>query len=107
SGHVGPTRRPLWWQLMRLALSGVGPQITRLGRLTREVLYAFWWWLVLASAVLLGSLAILVLPRLTWRWSALRWVGRGTLAAMGVSVSTIGIERIPGRRAMFAFNHSS
>jgi 1-acyl-sn-glycerol-3-phosphate acyltransferase len=71
------------------------------------VLYAFWWWFVLASAVLLGSLAILVLPRLTWRWSALRWVGRGTLAAMGVSVSTIGIERIPGRSAMLVFNHSS
>ena len=107
SGHIGPTRRPLWWQLMRLALSGVGPQMGRLGRLAREVLYAVWWWFVLASAVLLGSLAILVLPRLAWRWSALRWVCRGTLAAMGVSVSSIGIERIPGRSAMLVFNHSS
>jgi 1-acyl-sn-glycerol-3-phosphate acyltransferase len=44
---------------------------------------------------------------MTWRWSALRWISRGTLAAMGVSVSIIGIERIPSRRAMFAFNHSS
>lgn len=107
SGHVSPTRRPLWWQLLRLAVSGVGPQMRRLGQLTREVLYAVWWWLVLAGSVLLGSLAILVLPRLTWRWSALRWVARSALAAMGVSVSTIGIERIPGRNAMLVFNHSS
>ena len=107
SGHVGPTRRPLWWQLLRLALSGVGPQIRRLGRLTREVLYAAWWWSVLASGVLLGSLAILVLPRMTWRWSAIRWIGRGALAAMGVPVSTVGIERIPSRSAMLVFNHSS
>jgi 1-acyl-sn-glycerol-3-phosphate acyltransferase len=106
SGHVGPTRRSLWWQLLRLALSGIGPQIRRSGRLAREMLYAAWWWLVLAGAFLLGSLALLVLPRMTWRWSALRWISRVTLAAMGVPVSITGIERIR-RRAMFAFNHSS
>ncbi len=107
SGHIGPTRRPLWWQLLRLALSGIGPQIRRLGRLTHEALYAAWWWLVVAVAVLLGSLAVLVLPRLTWRWSAVRLIGRGTLAAMGVPVSIIGIERVPSRQAMLVFNHSS
>ncbi|MBR1279234.1 AMP-binding protein [Bradyrhizobium sp. AUGA SZCCT0283] len=107
SGHVGPTRRALWWQLLRLAFSGVGPQIRRSGRLAREMLYAAWWWLVLAGAFLLGSFALLVLPRLSWRWSALRGISRGALAAMGVSVSIIGIERIASRRAMLTFNHSS
>lgn len=107
SGNVGPTRRPLWWQLLRLALSGIGPQLRRVGRFARELLYAAWWWLVLVGAVFLGSLAVLVLPRMKWRWSAIRWISRGTLAAMGVSVSTIGIERIPDRRAMLVFNHSS
>lgn len=107
SGHVGPMRRSLWWQLLRLALSGIGPQIRRARLLAREMLYAAWWWLVLAGAFLLGLLALLVLPRMTWRWTALRWICRGTLAAMGVPVSIIGIERIPSRGAMFAFNHSS
>ena len=107
SGHVGSMRRSLWWQLVRLALSGVGPQIRRSARLAREALYAVWWWVVLAGASLSGSLAIVILPRLAWRWSALRWISRGTLVAMGIPLSTIGIERIPGRRAMLAFNHSS
>ncbi len=107
SGHIGPMRRSLRWQLVRLALSGVCPQIRRSARLAREVLYAAWWWVVLAGAFLLGSLAILVLPRRAWRWAALRWISRGTLAAMGVPVSVIGIERIPSGRAMLAFNHSS
>jgi 1-acyl-sn-glycerol-3-phosphate acyltransferase len=107
SGHVGPTRRSLWWQLLRLTFSGIGPQIRRSTRLAREMLYAAWWWLVLAGAFLLGSLALLILPRMTWRWSALRWISRGALAAMGIPVSTIGVERIAIRRAMFAFNHSS
>ncbi len=107
SGHVGSARRSLWWQLLRLGLSGIGPQIRRSARMAREAVYAAWWWAVLAGAFLLGSLAVLVLPRLTWRWSAVRWIGRGTLVAMGVPVSIIGIERIPGRHAMLAFNHSS
>jgi len=107
SGYISLTRRSLGWQLLRLALSGVGPQMRRSARLTREVLYAAWWWLVLSGAFLVGSLAVLVLPRLSWRWSAIRWIGRGTLAAMGVPVSVIGIERIPSRHAMLAFNHSS
>jgi 1-acyl-sn-glycerol-3-phosphate acyltransferase len=107
SGHIGPTRRSLGWQLLRLALSGIGPQFRRSARLTGEALYAAWWWLVLSGALFLGSLAVLVLPRLSWRWSATRWIGRGTLAAMGVPVSIVGIERIPSRRAMLAFNHSS
>src|SRR5450830_2137341 len=77
-------QRALWWQLLRLALSAIGPQTRLLARLSRETLYAAWWWVTLAGAFLLGSLAVLILPRVAWRWSALRWIGRGALAAMGV-----------------------
>ena len=107
SGHIGPVERALWWQLLRLALSGVAPQIRRFARLLREMLYAVWWWMVLAGAFLLGSIAVLVLPRIEWRWSALRRIGRGTLAAMGVPLSISGIDRIPARDAILVFNHSS
>jgi 1-acyl-sn-glycerol-3-phosphate acyltransferase len=106
-GHIGPARRPLWLQILRLVLSGIGPQTRRFMRLLRETLYAVWWWLVLAGALLLGSFAVLTLPRIAWRWSALRWIGRATLAAMGVPISTSGMERIPSRGAMLVFNHSS
>ncbi|WP_134492722.1 AMP-binding protein [Methylocella tundrae] len=107
SGHIGPQQRALRWQLLRLALSGVGPQIRRLARASRETIYAAWWWTVLIGAFLLGSLAVLILPRLAWRWSALRWIGRRALSTMGVQLSTSGIDRIPSRGAMLVFNHSS
>jgi 1-acyl-sn-glycerol-3-phosphate acyltransferase len=107
SGHIGPLQRALWWQLLRLTLSGVGPQIRRFARLALEIFYAGWWWMVLAGAFLLGLLAVLILPRLAWRWLALRWIGRGTFAVMGVRVSTIGIDRVPNRGTMLVFNHSS
>jgi 1-acyl-sn-glycerol-3-phosphate acyltransferase len=107
SGHVRPVQRALWWQLLRLALSGIAPRFRNLARLSREILYAAWWWVILAGTILIGSLAVLILPRLAWRWCALRWIGRGTLAAMRIPVSTSGIDRIPPRDAMLVFNHSS
>lgn len=107
AGHIGPVQRPVWWQLLRLGLSAAGPQIRRVTRLLGEVLYAAWWWFVLAVAFAFGSLAVVVLPRLAWRWLALRWVGRGALAAMGVRVSVSGIDRIPDRGAILVFNHAS
>jgi 1-acyl-sn-glycerol-3-phosphate acyltransferase len=107
SGRIGEAPRALWWQLLRLALSGIGTQLRRLAGSLREMLYAAWWWTVLAGAFLLGSIAVVILPRLDWRWSALRRIGRGTLAAMGVRLSIGGIEHIPDRDAILVFNHSS
>jgi 1-acyl-sn-glycerol-3-phosphate acyltransferase len=107
SGHIAPSQRALWWQLLRLALSGARSQLARSAKIARDTVYAVWWWIVLAIAALLGSLAVLALPRLDWRWSALRWIGRATLLTMGIPVSTDGIERIQRRDAMLVFNHSS
>jgi 1-acyl-sn-glycerol-3-phosphate acyltransferase len=107
SGRIGPMQRALWWQLLRLALSGIGPQMRRLARSFAESLYAAWWWLVFAGAFLLSSLAVLILPRVSWRWFALRCIGRAALAAMGIRVTTSGINHIPRRGAILVFNHSS
>ena len=107
NGHVGPVQRVVWRQLVGLALSGIGPQFRRAVRLLRDVLYAGWWWVVLSAAFVLGSLAVLILPRVEWRWSAFRRIGKGTLAAMGIPLSTKGIDRIPNDGAMLVFNHSS
>lgn len=107
SGRIGSAQRTLWRQLLRLALSGVAPQARHLARLSGEMLYAAWWWTVLGGAFLLGSFALLILPRLSWRWAALRVTARAALAAMGVPVATAGIDLVPKRDAMLVFNHSS
>jgi len=107
SGHVGPSQRALWWQLLRLALAAAGPQIRRFGRLLRENLYAGWWWIVLGGAFFVGCIAVLFLPTTKSRWAALRWLGRSALAAMGIPLEVRGIEKIPARGAVLVFNHSS
>ena len=107
SGQLGQAPRSLWWQFSRLALSGVAARIRRMVRAAGELLYAAWWWLVLAVGLLLGTLCILVLPRLSWRWGSVRAISRAVLAAMGVRVTTRRIDGIPPRYAMLVFNHSS
>ena len=107
SGHIGPTRRALWRQLLRLALAGTGPQLRRFGRLLGENLYAAWWWIVLSGAFIVGCLAVIILPMPQSRWAALRRIGRSALAAMGIPLAIRGMEKIPARGAVLVFNHSS
>jgi 1-acyl-sn-glycerol-3-phosphate acyltransferase len=85
----------------------VGPQTRRLRRLVADVLYAGWWWTVVACSFLLAWLAVMVLPRLGWRWATARMIARAALAVVGVTITASGIERIPRRNAMLVFNHSS
>jgi 1-acyl-sn-glycerol-3-phosphate acyltransferase len=107
SGSVVRKRRSVTWQILRLAVSGIGPQLRRGARSAGELVYASWWWFVLSIGSLTGYLAVLMFPRLEWRWSALRLIGRGALRLMGITLSVKGLDRIPRQGAMLVFNHSS
>ena len=99
-------QRALWWQIARLSFAGLQVRIPQLRRVIGEILYAAWWWTVIATGFLLGWLAVMTLPRLTWRWAAIRALARTALAALRVPLSVSGIEKIPNR-AVLAFNHAS
>jgi 1-acyl-sn-glycerol-3-phosphate acyltransferase len=107
AGRIGAAQPALWWQVLRLALTGIAAQAAHLMRLVGDAVYAIWWWLVVATAFVLAWLAALILPRRIWRWSALRWIARAALWAAGIPVSVTGIERIPRANAILVFNHSS
>lgn len=107
SGRMGSAQPSVPMQFSRLMLLRASMQVRRLTRIFGEMLYAAWWWTVLSVACLAGSLAVLIVPRLSWRWRLVRWIARAALAAMGVSVCADGVERIPGKGAMLVFNHSS
>ena len=100
-------RRALRWQIRRLWLAGLGGRLMRLTRTAREYLYAAWWWTVLLSCVAIGAVAVLLLPRRKWRWSAVRTLAQAALAAMGIPLSVSGAERLPMRRGVVVFNHAS
>jgi 1-acyl-sn-glycerol-3-phosphate acyltransferase len=106
-GRVSAPQRAPWRQILGLSLAGIGPQLMRLIALLRETLYAAWWWGVMSSGFLIAWFAVMVLPRLDWRWKVLRAIARTALAAVGVPVAVAGLNRIPRGHAMLVFNHSS
>ncbi len=107
SGHIGPAQRAVWLQVLRLSLAAFSPQLTHLRARFAEALYAVWWWTVMGSGLLFAWLACLLLPRLDWRWSAVRTIARCGLAAVGLRPMVAGLDRIPPGKVMLVFNHSS
>jgi 1-acyl-sn-glycerol-3-phosphate acyltransferase len=100
-------QRPLWWQLARLGLAGLGVRVSQWQRAAGQIAYAAWWWIVIAAAVVAGSIPVLLLPRLAWRWASIRFAARAALAMLRVPVSVSGLDRIPLGGAILACNHAS
>ncbi len=107
AGLLAQPQRALRGQMIRLALASLGPQLSRLRRTIKDLLYAAWWWAVVSVGFAIGWPAVMMLPRLKWRWAVVRGLARGALAAMGVPLSVSGLARVPGGRAIIMFNHAS
>jgi len=107
SGHIEPSRRALWLQVLRLSLASVAPRVKRMMALSRDVIYAGWWWLVVGLAFFSAWLAVLVTPRLSWRWNVVRALSRAAIWLVGIPVSVAGLDRIPAANSVLVFNHAS
>jgi len=106
-GDIGARRQHgVRWQLVRLFLAGLGPRLSRLPRNVAALLYAGWWWCVIVGAAAVGWPAVMVLPKLGWRWAVVRGLARAVLAALGVRLTVTG-GRVPPGNAVVVFNHSS
>lgn len=106
-GGIGAAPRALRWQILRLTLAGLGLRLMRSMRLLAELAYGLWCWSVTAPCVLAAWLAVMILPRLAWRWAALRRIAGIPLAAAGIRPSVAGLERLPSSNAILVFNHAS
>jgi 1-acyl-sn-glycerol-3-phosphate acyltransferase len=106
-GEIGSGQRSLRWQIIRLYLSGIGPRLLRAGRSAGAIAYAGWWWTVILLGGAIGWLTVMLLPRLEWRWAAIRAIARTAFVMLGVPFSVTGRERVTRQNAVIVFNHSS
>ncbi|ACB95518.1 AMP-binding protein [Beijerinckia indica] len=105
--QIGVAQGSLWLQVLRLRLAGLGPQFIRVMARGSATLYALWWWSVICLGYGLAWIAVMLLPRLEWRWAVTRAIGRIALAVLGIQVAVSGLDHIPPGKALLAFNHSS
>jgi 1-acyl-sn-glycerol-3-phosphate acyltransferase len=93
--------------MARLGFAGLGTRLTRWTLAARELLFAAWWWTVISALAPVGWLAVMTLPKLSWRWAVIRTLARAALRMLGVPLSVRGTDRIPHTGAIVAFNHAS
>ena len=98
TGRLGAPQRAAWRQVLRLSLAGIGPRLARMTSILGQTIYAAWWWIIVSLAYVAAWFAVMLLPRLDWRWRAVRSLARAMLAAIGVPVSVEGLSRMPKRR---------
>ena len=107
TGRIGMPRNAPWRQILRLSLAGAGLQLVRLKNSVLKMLYAAWWWIVVPLGFVTAWFAAMVMPRLDWRWRAVRRIARVTLAAIGAPIALEGLDHLPAGNAVIVFNHSS
>ena len=108
-GRIGKRRRSASWQVARLALASITPQIRRSLRHAGDALFAAWCWSVFAVLAPVVWLSVMLLPKLSMRWNIMRTCTRLLGKATATPVNVNGLQNIPrdGRPYVLVVNHSS
>jgi acyl carrier protein len=108
-GDIGKTRRSVPWQVARLTLAGIKPQIQRTLRSFTAASYAAYCWCVYGMLAPVVWLSATLLPGFALRWKISSACSRllATLTATPVTVS--GLENLPavGKPFVLVANHAS
>ncbi len=107
SGNLDQKSRALQVQLARLWFAGLGQRASRFMKGAVEIIWAGWFWLVIALALISGGLAVLLVPGTVRRWKVIRLIARSAFAFTGVKIKKIGFEKLPPIGAVLVFNHTS
>ncbi|MGO4570631.1 AMP-binding protein [Microvirga sp. 2TAF3] len=97
----------IFWQLTRLVLASVSPRLRRTRRRLGGWAYGAWWWILLAVTALVIWPAVVLLPRLSWRYAALGAGARLFFRLTGTPVSVETLAPIPDGPAILIANHAS
>lgn len=107
-GDIGRPQRAVWWQVTRLALAGVLPQVRRAFQSATEVVYAGYAWTVLGIGAAGLWIAVALLPRLSWRKAVARGMAQLLLRLFGIPLRVRGLEHLPCNQAgVLVVNHAS
>jgi len=108
-GNIGKGQRSVSWQVARLALAGIKPQIRRSARYAKAAAYAVYCWLVYGVLAPVVWLSVTLLPGFSMRWTIMKKCSRLLAKATATPVKVNGLENLPadGRAYVLVSNHSS
>ncbi|MCK4675042.1 MAG: AMP-binding protein, partial [Gammaproteobacteria bacterium] len=108
-GEIGKDQPGLYWQIMRITFASIAPQLRRMWRYSKSVIYAGYSWFVYIILALVGWLASMFLPGFTLRWFVLKNCAKLFAKATGTKITVNGLENIPAdaRPYVLVANHAS
>jgi len=107
-GDLGKRSRAVWWQLTRLTLMSVLPQVRRVRQSLASVLYAAYVWALCGAVLPMGWGIIALLPRRSWCQAVARATVRLLLRLSGMPLVVQGLEHLPRHEpCVVAVNHAS
>jgi len=107
-GDLGKRPRAVWWQLTRLALTSVLPQVRRVRQSIAGILYAVYVWVLCGVVLPVAWGIIALLPRRSWCQAVARATVRLLLRLSGMPLVVQGLEHLPRHEPyVVAVNHAS
>ncbi len=108
-GEIGKRQHSLPWQVTRLALASVLPQIRRALNSLTTTAYAAYCWLVFAILAPVVWFSVILLPYHPLRWFVMRSCTRMLSKATATPVRVNGLENLPadGSACVLVANHAS
>lgn len=108
SGQLGAAPTAVWWQVTRVILGAVTPQIQRRLHTLLEFLYAGYWWIVMSILIAATWPFVVLSPRRCWRWAMVQKASRLALKLTGTPLQVEGLENLPREGGgVLVANHSS
>jgi 1-acyl-sn-glycerol-3-phosphate acyltransferase len=95
TGQIGKKPKAMWLQLARMSFRGFLPELRRTLRTAGGLLFAGYVFLMLTVIVVLVFFPVVLLPKLSWRWSVLRAVGRIIAFCQGMKIEVSGLKNLP------------
>ncbi len=109
TGKIGRGKRSVSWQVARLALASIAPQLRRAVRYSKAAAYAAYCWFVWASLAPIVWFSVTLLPTFPMRWAIMRKCCQLLAKATATPIKLHGLEHLPtdGRPYVLVSNHSS
>ena len=105
------TKKPqnVLWQVVRLALSGIKPQLRRLKHYLVSLFFAAYSWSVFALITPVAWLSMTLLPKFSMRWRMVRGCAKLLAYATATPLTVKGVENLPpaGTSCVLVANHAS
>lgn len=108
-GEIGKSQAGIFLQITRIALTSIPPQLRRMWRHSKAVVYAIHCWLMYSVLAPVVWVATMFFPGFPLRWSVARNCARlfAKLTATKITVNGMDNMPLPGQAYVLVSNHAS